>query len=226
VDAITSGDQSAICEELGDLLLQVVLQAQIASETNQFSLKEVAEGISAKLIRRHPHVFGDVAVQDGQEVRHNWERIKTEEKGTESLSGKLARYARSLPPLMAALKISQKVAELGFDWQNEADIWAKFHEEVQEFSQESQPDCQLTEFGDMLFSLVQIARWHAIDPSLALTTTNRKFAQRFAIMEKLTDRPLGECSVMELENLWQRAKTIQTPIGTDATQGNIPPITG
>lgn len=208
VDAIHQADQGAIREELGDLLLQVVLQSQIASETNQFSLKEVAEEITAKLIRRHPHVFGGLAVKDVDEVRNNWEKIKNNEKGDESLSAKLARYARSLPPLMSALKISQKVADLGFDWQKETEIWAKFREEVQEFEQETEPDKKLVEFGDMLFSLVQVARWHSIDPSLALASTNQKFAQRFAMMEKLSERSLSECSLEELEALWQKSKLL------------------
>ena len=123
VDAIKSGDQKAIAEELGDLLLQVVLQAQIASESGQFSLKEITQGISQKLIRRHPHVFGDVSVASVDEVRQNWEQIKAQEKGESSpdaqkLSAKLGRYGRTLPPLTAAMKISQKAAAIGFEWEN------------------------------------------------------------------------------------------------------------
>lgn len=122
VDAIKSGDQEAIAEELGDLLLQVVLQAQIASESGQFSLQEVAQGIAQKLIRRHPHVFGDVSVNSVDEVRQNWEQIKAAEKGESSaesqkLSTKLSRYGRTLPPLTAAMKISQKAAAVGFEWE-------------------------------------------------------------------------------------------------------------
>ena len=138
VDAIKSGDSVAIAEELGDLLLQVVLQAQIASESNSFSLKEVAEGITQKLIRRHPHVFGDVHVQSIDEVRQNWEQIKAAEKGesspeTQLLSSKLSRYARSLPPIMAGMNISQKAAAAGFEWENVDRVWDKFKEELAEF---------------------------------------------------------------------------------------------
>jgi XTP/dITP diphosphohydrolase len=123
VDAIRSGDKNAIAEELGDLLLQVVLQAQIAGEEGQFTLTDVAQGITKKLIRRHPHVFGEVEVQDAEEVHKNWEQIKAAEKGettaqAQRLSRKLERYARTLPPLMAGMKISQKAAAAGFEWDN------------------------------------------------------------------------------------------------------------
>jgi XTP/dITP diphosphohydrolase len=135
VDAIGRGEQNAIAEELGDLLLQIVLQAQIASEQGHFTLTEVAQGIIEKLIRRHPHVFGDVEVQDVAQVRHNWEQIKAAEKGENSheaqlLSRKLERYARTLPPLMGGMKISQKAAAAGFEWENVEGVWRKFHEEL------------------------------------------------------------------------------------------------
>ncbi|MGH8003030.1 MAG: nucleoside triphosphate pyrophosphohydrolase, partial [Brasilonema sp.] len=180
VDAIKSGDQDAIAEELGDLFLQVVLQAQIASEYGQFSLKEVAEGISQKLIRRHPHVFGDVSVQSVDEVRQNWEQIKAEEKGepspdTQKLSYKLSRYARKLPPLMATMKISQKAAAVGFEWEDIDGVWDKFNEELTEFKQAlayETPKRQQAELGDLLFSLLQLARWCNLDPEAALQGTN------------------------------------------------------
>lgn len=206
VDAIRSADTAAIAEELGDLLLQVVLQAQIFSERQQFSLREVAQGISAKLVRRHPHVFGNLAVGGVEEVRANWETIKEREKQAETLSEKLRRYGRSLPPLLATMKIAEKVAGIGFDWQEEAEIWAKFAEERQEFLQETDSLCREAEFGDMLFSLLQIARWHNIDPSRALSATNAKFAHRFALMEQQADRPLSNYTITELEALWQLAK--------------------
>ncbi len=206
VDAIRSGDTGAIAEELGDLLLQVVLQAQIFAERGQFSLKEVAQGISAKLMRRHPHVFGNLAVAGLEEVRANWETIKEREKQAETLSEKLQRYGRSLPPLLATMKISEKVASIGFDWQEEGQIWAKFAEERQEFLQETDPQRREAEFGDMLFSLLQIARWHNIDPSRALSVTNAEFARRFAIMEQQAAHPLSNYTITELEVLWQLAK--------------------
>lgn len=214
VDAIKSGDQDAIAEELGDLLLQVVLQAQIASEYGQFSLKEVAEGISQKLIRRHPHVFGDVSVQSVDEVRQNWEEIKAAEKGepspdSQKLSHKLSRYARKLPPLIATMKISQKAAAVGFEWEDIDGVWDKFHEELTEFKQalaHETPERQQAELGDLLFSLLQLARWCNLDPEAALQGTNQRFIQRFQKMEANAERPLSDYTLEELETLWQEAK--------------------
>ncbi|MBW4604896.1 MAG: nucleoside triphosphate pyrophosphohydrolase [Calothrix sp. FI2-JRJ7] len=214
VDAIKSGDKNAIAEELGDLLLQVVLQAQIASEHGDFSLKEVAEGISQKLIRRHPHVFSDTSVQSVDEVRQNWEQIKATEKGQSAqeqalLSNKLSQYNKKLPPLTAAMKISQKAAGAGFEWESIDGVWSKFAEEVEEFKQalaHETPQQQEAEFGDVLFSLVQLARWNNIDPAEALHGTNQRFIQRLKKMEAFADRPLAEYTLAELEELWQRAK--------------------
>ncbi|MBW4566960.1 MAG: nucleoside triphosphate pyrophosphohydrolase [Tolypothrix carrinoi HA7290-LM1] len=213
VDAIKSGDKEAIAEELGDLLLQVVLQAQIASEYQQFSLKEVAQGISQKLIRRHPHVFGDVSVESVDEVRQNWEQIKAEEKGetpdNKKLSAKLSRYAKTLPPMIAAMKISQKAAAAGFEWENIDGVWAKFHEELAEFEQaleQETPAEQQAELGDLLFSIIQVARWYNLDPSEALQGTNQRFIQRLQKMEAFANRPLSDYTLDELEALWQQAK--------------------
>ncbi|WP_138501244.1 nucleoside triphosphate pyrophosphohydrolase [Nostoc sp. PA-18-2419] len=214
VDAIKSGDQEAIAEELGDLLLQVVLQAQIASESGQFSLKEITQGISQKLIRRHPHVFGDVSVQSVDEVRQNWEQIKAAEKGesspeTQKLTTKLSRYRRTLPPLTAAMKISQKAAAVGFEWENIDGVWNKFYEELAEFREalaKETPARQQAELGDLLFAVIQLARWHQLDPSDALEGTNQRFVQRLEKMEAVVDRPLSDYSLDELEKLWQRAK--------------------
>jgi XTP/dITP diphosphohydrolase len=213
VDALRQGNPKAIADELGDLLLQVVLQAQIASESGQFDLKDVAEGITEKLIRRHPHVFGDVEVQSVEEVHQNWERIKAaEEHPTEpqQLTPRLSRYARSLPPLMAGMKISQKAAAAGFEWENVDGVWQKFHEELAEFQQaiasESKAN-QQAELGDLLFTLINIARWHELDPAEALQGTNQRFIQRFAQVEAVCDRPLSTYTLDELETLWQQAKS-------------------
>jgi XTP/dITP diphosphohydrolase len=210
VDAIQQGDRAAICEELGDLLLQVVLQAQIASEAGDFSLTEVAEGISEKLIRRHPHVFADVAVQNVAEVQQNWEQIKAVEKGQPaSLSAKLKGYSRSLPPLIAGMKISQKAAAVGFEWENIEGVWGKFQEELGEFQEAlATPDKahQQEELGDLLFTILQLARWNDLDPSVALQGTHRRFIQRLEQMEAVVDRPLDTYTLEELEALWQQAK--------------------
>lgn len=213
VDAIRQGNQEAIADELGDLLLQVVLQAQIASEAGQFDLKNVAEGITEKLIRRHPHVFGDVKVQSVEEVHQNWEQIKAAEEQSptepQRLTPRLSRYARSLPPLMAGMKISQKAAAAGFEWENVDGVWQKFHEELAEFQQaiasESKAN-QQAELGDLLFTLINLARWHDLNPAEALEGTNQRFIQRFAQVEAVCDRPLSTYTLDELETLWQRAK--------------------
>ncbi|MFB8790225.1 MAG: nucleoside triphosphate pyrophosphohydrolase [Potamolinea sp.] len=214
VDAIKSGEKKAIAEELGDLLLQVVLQAQIASETGQFSMKEVAEGITEKLIRRHPHVFGDVEVQDIEEVHKNWEQIKATEKGetteqAQLLSRKLARYARSLPPLMAGMKISKKAADAGFEWENIEGVWDKFQEELAEFKEAlatEDKEHQQAELGDLLFTLINLARWYDLDPSEGLQGTNLRLIQRLGKMEAMADRPLSDYTLAELDQFWEQAK--------------------
>lgn len=214
VDAIRNGDRDAIAEELGDLLLQVVLQAQIASEAGQFSMTEVAEGITQKLIRRHPHVFGDVQVESVDEVHQNWEQIKAAEKGettqeAQLLSSKLSRYSTTLPPLMAGMKISQKAAAAGFEWENVEGVWAKFREELAEFQEALQQEDkahQEAELGDLLFTVINIARWYDLEPDSALAGTNHRFIQRLKKMEQVCDRPLSEYTLDELENLWQQAK--------------------
>lgn len=214
VDALQRGDQDAIAEELGDLLLQVVLQTQIASEQQHFTLEDVATGITEKLIRRHPHVFADVEVNSAAEVNQNWEQIKAEEKGETSeqsqlLSRKLKRYARSLPPLIAGMKISKKAAASGFEWENVEGVWSKFDEELEEFKEaleEEDKIHQQEELGDLLFTIINIARWYDLNPFDGLQGTNRRFIQRLSMMEQFAPRPLTDYDVTELESLWQQAK--------------------
>ena len=213
VDAIQTGDKDAIAEELGDLLLQVVLQAQVAQDSGDFDLSVVANGIADKLIRRHPHVFSDVQVATAADVHRNWEQIKAAEKGQShnptQISPKLHKYSRSLPPLMAASKISQKAAKVGFEWENVDGVWDKFHEELEEFRTAiaHEPTAnQVAELGDLLFTLVNIARWHDLDPSEALQGTNRRFIQRFEQVEAAAGSSLENYSLEELEGFWQQAK--------------------
>ena len=214
VDALQTENQEAIAEELGDLLLQVLLQAQIASENQDFTLEDVVEGITNKLIRRHPHVFGEVKVDSAAEVNQNWEQIKAAEKGetpeqAAQLSRKLDRYARSLPPLMAGMKISTKAAAAGFEWENIEGVWAKYAEELAEFKEAVASEDkahQEAELGDLLFTIINLARWHDLDPFAALQGTNRRFIQRLQVMEKFATRPLDEYDLAELESLWQQAK--------------------
>ncbi|MGJ3249454.1 MAG: nucleoside triphosphate pyrophosphohydrolase [Elainellaceae cyanobacterium] len=224
VDAIRQGDSEAIADELGDLLLQVVLHAQIASESGQFDLATIADLITAKLIRRHPHVFGTVVVESTDEVHENWERIKADEEQTKrsgstaspdgspsshTLSPRLRRYARSLPPLMAGMKISKKAAQAGFEWETVDGVWEKFEEELAELKEaiaHESKERQESELGDVLFTLINVARWHDLDPSEALQETNRRFIQRFSQVEAAAGRSLADYSPDELEALWQQAK--------------------
>ena len=214
-DAIRRGEKDAIAEELGDLLLQVVLQAQIASESGQFTLAEIADGITEKLIRRHPHVFGDVEINSVDEVNENWEKIKATEKGetakTPTLASKMSRYASTLPPIAAGMKISQKAAEVSFDWDSVDGVWEKFHEEMAEFEHALKHEdkaAQQSELGDIMFVLIQLARWYDLDASEALQGTNQRFVQRFALVEAKCDRPLSDYPVAELEAIWQQAKAV------------------
>ncbi|MEM8721596.1 MAG: nucleoside triphosphate pyrophosphohydrolase [Cyanobacteria bacterium P01_G01_bin.39] len=214
VDALQQGEQNAIAEELGDLLLQVVLQTQIASEQQDFTLADVANGITEKLIRRHPHVFADVKVDSAAEVNDNWEQIKAAEKGetpeqAQLLSRKLKRYARSLPPLMAGMKISTKAAASGFEWENIDGVWLKFAEELAEFKEALAREDkvhQQEELGDLLFTIINIARWYDLNPFDGLQGTNRRFIQRLEMMEQFSDCPLSDYDIDELESLWQQAK--------------------
>jgi len=215
-DAIRKGDKDAIVEELGDLLLQVILQAQIASESHQFTFAEIAAGLTEKLIRRHPHVFGDVEVNSVDEVKENWEKIKAAEKGITAekpltLASKMSRYASTLPPITAAVKISQKAAEVSFDWDSVDGVWDKFHEEMAEFEHALKHEdkaAQQSELGDIMFVLIQLARWYDLDASAALQGTNDRFVQRFAKVEAACDRPLSDYPPEELEALWQQAKAL------------------
>ncbi len=223
VAAIRGGDPAAIADELGDVLLQVVLQSQIFAEQNHFDLEAVAARIADKLIRRHPHVFGEAVPADLAELHRSWEQIKQEEQPDQSLGQKLLHYAQSLPPLMAALKISQKVVGAGFEWPRVKGIWAKIREEEAELRQELErdppdPTRQAAELGDLLFALVNLGRCYGLDAAQALAQTNLRFARRFLRMEELAQEPAGSMpgdgkgsilkgrSLQELEVLWQQAK--------------------
>lgn len=212
-DAIRSGDEEEIADELGDLLLQVVLQAQVAQDQGRFDLSVVAKKITEKLIRRHPHVFSGLEVTTIDEIHQNWEQIKDTEKGEDPaevrLSSKLKRYARSLPPLMAGMKISQKAAKAGFEWETIDGVWDKFNEELGEFKHalhHESKENQQAELGDLLFTIINLARWADLDPSEGLQGTNERFVKRLMLMEEVADRPLAEYSLDELEGLWQQAK--------------------
>lgn len=222
VDAIEQGEQAAIVEELGDLLLQVVLQAQVASETEQFTLRDIAQEITGKMTRRHPHVFGDAKADTVEAVHANWEKIKAAEKQQdepELLSQKLQRYTRSLPPLMAGAKLSEKAAAAGLEWQDIEGVWTKFYEELAEFQESllsSDVEHQTSELGDLLFTLLNVARWCQLDSTAALRSTNAKLVARIRAIEANTSKPLTEHTLEELDRLWQQAKQELTPTAQQA----------
>lgn len=212
VSAIEADDPEHLCEELGDLLLQVYLQAQVAEDTGDFDLDEVAQGIAQKLIYRHPHVFGDSEVEDADEVKQRWEELKDQEKAEKGLENTsvLHDLPHSMPALSLSEKISKKVARVGFDWPELSGVIAKIEEEFTELKEacaDDEPEAIRHELGDTFFTLVNLARWYKLDPEDALRQTNLRFTQRFQAMERrLNGRPLSDLSAQEWEELWQEAK--------------------
>lgn len=213
VEAIEDNDPQALCEELGDLLLHIVFQARIAEEEDKFDIREVLTRISAKLIRRHPHVFGDADVRDSEAVKLNWERIKKAEK-TDRISV-LEGIPRALPALIQAQRSQEKAAAVGFDWASVKPVLDKLREEEDEFQSAlaSQDAAAIKEeLGDMLFTLVNIARKLNIDAEGALKETTRKFHQRFRYIEehyRQNGANIHEASLEELDALWNLAKEDQ-----------------
>ncbi|MEI8388244.1 MAG: nucleoside triphosphate pyrophosphohydrolase [bacterium] len=207
LDAIDKENDDNLKEELGDVLLQVVLHSQIASEENKYTIEDVAKGITDKLIRRHPHVFSDIKVKDSDEVMVNWEKIKRKEKPERNSA--LSGIAETMPALMVAQELSKKAVKTGFEWPDESSLWDCFESEIKEFKDEIVENNQKLmeeEFGDILFSLVNVARWHKIDPEIALINANKKFKARFQLMETLASKDLAEYNIDELEEFWQKAK--------------------
>lgn len=212
IEAVDTGDPEKMKEELGDLLLQVGLHAQIAKEDGSFDIENVAREINEKLIRRHPHVFGDTQVASSQEVISNWEKIKKSEKGKEHRRSYVDDIPVNLPQLFRAEKIQRRVARVGFDWDNVEPVWAKVHEELEEFRQaaaEGNAELAEAELGDVLFALVNLARHSGICAEDALRGTNRKFIRRFRYIEKqLTaqGRKLQDATLEEMDALWEESK--------------------
>ncbi len=204
--ALDADDTDALREELGDLLLQIVLQAQIAVEAGEFSLAQVIEAIDAKIKHRHPHVFGDVAVANAADVMHNWEEIKRQEKGEHSLLGGVSS---ALPALARAQAIQKRVARVGFDWPDVEGVVAKIAEEVAELGEAQGDEEREQELGDLLFSVVNLARWLNVDAESALRRTCERFMQRFSGMEDLCRErglDLSELSLAEQDGLWEEVK--------------------
>lgn len=207
VDAIEDNDMAHLKEELGDVLLQVVLHAQIAKEEKIFDIEDIAKGLSDKLVHRHPHVFGDAQVGCAQDVVVNWEKLKAEEK--KHRKSAMDGISKAQSALMSAQKISKNAVKKGFEWPSEDSLWECFESEIVEFKQAiKNNDAQNAEeeLGDMLFATVNLARWHKIDAEQALLKANRKFMQRFRKMEELATKPLEEYSFEEYDNLWKQAK--------------------
>lgn len=204
VDAINDNDMKHLQEELGDVLLQVVLHAQIAKEEKEFDIEDVAKTLSDKLIHRHPHVFGEVKVNSTAEILDNWEKLKKEEK-PHRLS-LMDGISKSQSALMSAQKISKKAVKAGFEWSSEKSLQDCIQSEIKEFNEAKTLDEKEEEFGDILFALVNLARWHKIDAEQALLKSNKKFMARFRAMESYADKPLSDLTLEEWDSLWKRAK--------------------
>ncbi|MGV8994300.1 MAG: nucleoside triphosphate pyrophosphohydrolase [Flavobacterium sp.] len=207
-DAILDKDLNEIKKELGDVLLHIVFYAKIGSETNDFDIADVANSICDKLIHRHPHIYGDTVVKDEEEVKQNWEKLKLKEGRKSVLEG----VPKSLPALVKASRIQEKVKAVGFDWEESEQVWEKVEEEIAEFHAEVEAkdhDKMQSEFGDVLFSLINYARFLDINPEEALERTNKKFIKRFQYLESKASelgKPLMDMSLAEMDVFWNEAK--------------------
>lgn len=207
-DAITERNWESLKEELGDLLLHIIFYAKIGEEENKFTLQEVIDGISEKLIRRHPHIYGDVEVKNEEEVKKNWEQIKLREGKKSVLSG----VPGSLPALMKAMRIQDKVKQVGFEWATKEDVWEKIEEEKKELLEAvSLNDTEHIEkeAGDLLFSLINYIRFLKVDAENALELTNKKFIKRFTLLEEQAQSKglnLSEMSLEEMDKIWMEVK--------------------
>ena len=207
-DAILDKDMDEVKKELGDLLLHIVFYSRIASESNDFDISDVLNGISDKLIYRHPHIYGDVKVKDAKEVKKNWEKLKLKEGKKSVLEG----VPKSLPAIVKAFRIQEKVRGVGFDWDNKTQVWEKVQEEIEELKHEeteNNHDRIESEFGDVLFALVNYSRFIDINPEDALERTNKRFIKRFKLMEdkiKTDGYELSDMSFDEMDKYWEWAK--------------------
>lgn len=209
-DAILNNDKQEIKKELGDLLLHIVFYAKIGSETNDFDIEAVINSICTKLIDRHPHIYGDVVVENEEEVKQNWEKLKLKEGKKSVLEG----VPKSLPALVKASRIQDKVKGVGFDWEEKNQVWEKVQEELEEFHNEVEKGNSISmeeEFGDVLFSLINYARFININPEDALERTNKKFINRFQYLETQAEKigkPLSEMTLAEMDVFWNEAKKL------------------
>jgi XTP/dITP diphosphohydrolase len=210
-DAILDNDLDEVKKELGDLLLHIVFYARIGSETNSFDIADVCHSISDKLIERHPHIYGDVKVENEEDVKRNWEQIKLKEKGKTSV---LQGVPVNLPAMVKANRIQDKVSGVGFDWEEPNQVWEKVEEELQEFKVEADAgnrDKMESEFGDVLFSLINYARFLKINPENALERTNKKFIKRFQYLESKAleiNKKLADMTLAEMDVFWEESKKV------------------
>lgn len=215
-DAILEGDPDEIKKELGDILLHIVFYAKIGSEEGNFDITTMIDSLCEKLIRRHPHIYGDAIAEDEETVKQNWEKIKLSEKGNVSVLGGVPK---SLPALIKAMRIQEKARGVGFDWEEKQQVWEKVEEEMQEFKDEFNADSEAeidkekatAEFGDLLFSLINYARFIEINPEEALERTNLKFIKRFRYLEnsaKESGKSLSEMTLAEMDVYWNEAKKL------------------
>lgn len=208
-DAILKEDWKGIGEELGDLLLHIVFYARIGKEQGQFDIGTVTEQICEKLIRRHPHIYGDIQVSGEEEVKRNWETIKMSEGKKSVLSG----VPDSLPAMIKAYRMQDKTRQVGFEWENVQQVWAKVEEEIDEFKEvvhlNGSKEALEDEFGDILFSLINFARYKGIDPETSLERVNLKFKRRFEYIESKAPKPLKEMTLGEMDALWDEAKELE-----------------
>jgi XTP/dITP diphosphohydrolase len=214
-DSILEKDMDGIKKELGDLMLHLVFYSKIASETGDFNIGDVLNNINAKLIHRHPHIFGDVKVTDARNVRDNWEKIKLKEKGNKSV---LSGVPNSLPAVVKAYRIQEKASGVGFDWDNAEQVWGKVVEELNELRDvvkgSASPVRKEDELGDLLFAIINYARFIEVNPEDALERTNRKFIERFQYLEekvKQSEKPLNEMTLEEMDVFWNEAKKLNKP---------------
>jgi len=212
VDAITANDLQSIKEELGDLLLHIIFYSKIGAEKEAFTLQDVIDGISKKLIHRHPHIYGDVTVNNEEDVKRNWEQLKLKEgKGKKSV---LEGVPNSLPAVVKGTRIQEKAKQVGFEWDNKEDVWKKVEEEIlelQEAIKEENEQHIEEEFGDVLFSMINYARFLKVDAEGALEKTNQKFIKRFQQMEAMAlsiNKNLADMTLIEMDAMWNEVKKI------------------
>lgn len=209
-EAIASGDRVHIREELGDLLLQVVFHAQMAAEEGSFTFEDVAASINEKMVRRHPHVFGEQVIASASAQTDNWENIKQQERADKGRDSVLADVPAALPALMRAEKLQKRAARVGFDWPEVSGVVAKIREELAEAEEALDTDRFAEEMGDLLFAVVNLARFKGVDAEEAMRQANRKFTRRFQHIEQSLGKPMAEASLQEMEALWNDAKKLES----------------